>query len=231
MTVNKESILKNVELFSALSDEQLLLIQGLVVSKTFKKDSIIFHEEDENNLSLFLISSGEVSVFVTGMDGKETILTLLSVGDFFGEMSLIDGEPRSASVRVTKESTLLMIRRNDFLKLLHQFPSLALDLMAEMSKRLRRANKYISSLSNMSVHGRVAEALLKLAEERGQRVKAQGGQVVTIIRNKPTQQQLAEMAGTTRETVSRIMQNLKQRGLINVSSKEIIILQEEELKQ
>ena len=227
MEKNIVSLLKGVELFAALTDTQLSLIQDLVIPKVYSKDSIIFHEEDENSHSLFLIATGEVCIYVTTVDGKETILTLMGVGDFFGEMSLIDGEPRSASVRTQTDSNLLMLRRSDFLKLLHQFPSLALDLMSQMSSRIRKANKYISTLSNMSAHGRVAEVLLKLAEERGVRTKLVSGQIVTVIHNKPTQQQLAEMAGATRETVSRAITIFKQKGLINIAGKDIIIIQEE----
>ncbi len=219
-------LLKGVDLFSGLKEEQLEQLASLIISNEFVRDETIILEKDESVQALFLIASGEVKVYMTGMDGRETILALLGRGDFFGEMSLIDGEPRSATVKAVTSAKLLIIRREHFLNLLRTTPELAMGLLIEMSKRLRKSNRQIGSLSTMSVYGRVAGTLLNLVQERGVRIHGQDGQMVTVIRNRPTQQQLAEMSGTTRETVSRVFSSLVKKHSISVMGKDLVILEE-----
>lgn len=224
-------LLKGVDLFSGLTEQQLEQLASLVIVSNFSRDETVILEKDESVQALFLIASGEVKVYMTGIDGKETILALLERGDFFGEMSLIDGEPRSASVKAVTSAKLFIIRREHFLKLLDTTPGLATGLLMEMSRRLRKANRQIGSLSTMSVYGRVAGTLLGLIEERGVRVHGDDGQMVTVIRNRPTQQQLAEMSGTTRETVSRVFSSLAKKGLVSVVGKDLVITEENLLRE
>ncbi len=224
-------LLKGVELFSELTDEQLKLLGDLVEVQNFNRDETVVLEGDDSVQALYLIASGSVQVYMTGADGRETILSFLERGDFFGEMSLIDGEPRSASVRTVTDSQLMIIYREAFLSLLRQYPELAMSLLSEMSKRLRKANKQIGSLSTMSVSGRVAGTLLNLMEERGVRIHTENGKMVTVIHNRPTQQQLADMSGTTRETVSRISSILVKAGAIAITGKDIVIFDEESLQE
>lgn len=223
-------LLQGVDLFSQLSDKQLEALGSLVIRRIFHKDETIILEEDDSVQALFLIASGEVKVYMTGLDGRETILSLLSKGDFFGEMSLIDGAPRSASVRAITTAELLIIRREDFIDLLNRTPDLSMSLLMEMSQRLRKANRQIGSLATLTVFGRVAGTILNLLEERGVRVHGENGEMVTVLRNRPTQQQLAEMSGTTRETVSRVLSALQKKGCISVAGKDLIILEEDGLK-
>jgi len=222
-------LLKGVDLFSALGSGQLEQLAALVIRKTFVRDETIILEDDDSVQALFLIASGEVKVYVSGSDGRETILSLLSKGDFFGEMSLIDGEPRSASVKAVTDADLLILRREHFIKQVEKTPELAMGLLVEMSKRIRKANRQISSLAMLTVYGRVAATILNLMQERGVRVHSEGGKMVTVIRNRPTQQQLAEMSGTTRETVSRVLSALAKKGTISVVGKDLVIHEEDEL--
>jgi len=231
MDVPVLDLLKGVELFSELSDEQLKLLANLVEVQNFNRDETVVLEGDDSVQALYLIASGSVQVYMTGVDGRETILSFLERGDFFGEMSLIDGEPRSASVRTVTDAQLLIIYREGFLSLIKQYPELAMSLLSEMSKRLRKANKQIGSLSTMSVSGRVAGTLLNLMEERGVRIHTDNGKMVTVIHNRPTQQQLADMSGTTRETVSRISSILVKAGAIAITGKDIVIFDEESLQE
>ena len=231
MDVPVLELLKGVELFSELSDEQLKLLANLVEVQNFNRDETVVLEGDDSVQALYLIASGSVQVYMTGVDGRETILSFLERGDFFGEMSLIDGEPRSASVRTVTDSQMLIIYREGFMSLIKQYPELSLSLLSEMSKRLRKANKQIGSLSTMSVSGRVAGTLLNLMEERGVRIHTDNGKMVTVIHNRPTQQQLADMSGTTRETVSRISSLLVKTGAIAITGKDIVIFDEESLQE
>lgn len=222
-SVDALSLLKGVDLFASLSDNELLQIAALTSVQSFKRDETIILERDDSAMALYIVMSGSVQVFVTAQDGRETILSLLTRGDFFGELSLIDGEPRSASVRANSDVNVLVLMREDFLTMLDNKPGIAKSLLVELSTRLRRSNKQISSLSSMSVFGRVAGTILSLGEQHGIRVPSKDGNSATVVRNRPTQQQLADMSGTTRETVSRIFASLEKKGLIAVNDKELVI--------
>ena len=231
MDASTVDLLKGVELFSELNEEQLGLIANLVVVKNLNRDETVVLEGDDSVQALYLIASGSVQVYMTGIDGRETILSFLERGDFFGEMSLIDGEPRSASVRTVTDAKLLVIHRESFLSLIRKTPEIAMALMSELCKRLRKANKQIGSLSTMSVSGRVAGTLLNLMQERGVRIHTDNGNMVTVIHNRPTQQQLADMSGTTRETVSRICSLLVRTNAIAMTGKDIVIFDEDVLQE
>ncbi len=231
MDANIVGLLKGVELFSELNEEQLGMLANLIVVQDFNRDETVVLEGDDSMQALYLIASGSVQVYMTGIDGRETILSFLERGDFFGEMSLIDGEPRSASVRTVTDCQMMIIHRESFLQLIRQTPEIAMALLSEMSKRLRKANKQIGSLSTMSVSGRVAGTLLNLMEERGVRIHTDNGKMVVVIHNRPTQQQLADMSGTTRETVSRICSMLVKANAIAMTGKDIVIFDENALQE
>ena len=231
MDTSTVDLLKGVELFSELNEEQLGMIANLVIVKNFNRDETVVLEGDDSVQALYLIATGSVQVYMTGIDGRETILSFLERGAFFGEMSLIDGEPRSASVRTVTDAKLLVIRRESFLSLIRKSPEIAMALMSELCKRLRKANKQIGSLSTMSVSGRVAGTLLNLMQERGVRIHTDNGNMVTVIHNRPTQQQLADMSGTTRETVSRICSLLVRTNAIAMTGKDIVIFDEDVLQE
>jgi CRP/FNR family transcriptional regulator, cyclic AMP receptor protein len=226
----KNELLKGVDLFSALDDHQVETIAAMVIEKSFRKGDIILMEDDDSNQSLFIIAKGEVKVVLTAEDGREAILASLKEGDFFGEMALLDGEPRSATVRAVEESRLLTIRREDFLQAMKKQPDLSLTLLAEMSRRQRKSNRQISSLALMRVYGRVAATLLQLMEERGIRSKTKDGKSMIVVKDRPTQQFIADMSGTTRETVSRVLNFFQKKGYIVLDGKDLLILQEDELK-
>lgn len=228
---NIVELLKGVDLFSELTEEQLAQLATLVIANDYARDETIILEKDDSTRALFLIAEGEVKVYVTGTDGKETILSLLSRGDSFGEMSLIDGEPRSASVKAVQPTKVLIIRQEHFLELLKTTPELATGLLVQMSRRLRNANRQIGSLATMSVFGRVAGTILSLIEDRGVRIHGRNGEMVTVIRNRPTQQQFAEMSGTTRETVSRVFSALSSSGTISLMGKDLVITEESKLHE
>ena len=228
---NIVELLKGVDLFSELTEEQLAQLATLVIANDYARDETIILEKDDSTRALFLIAEGEVKVYVTGTDGKETILSLLSRGDSFGEMSLIDGEPRSASVKAVQPTKVLIIRQEHFLELLKTTPELATGLLVQMSRRLRNANRQIGSLATMSVFGRVAGTILSLIEDRGVRIHGRNGEMVTVIRNRPTQQQFAEMSGTTRETVSRVFSALSSSGTISLMGQDLVITEESKLHE
>jgi CRP/FNR family transcriptional regulator/CRP/FNR family cyclic AMP-dependent transcriptional regulator len=147
----KIMLLKNVDIFSSLNDEQLTLFAKIANYKCYDKDELIIRQNDTEDLSLFLIASGQVKVFISGIDNTEVILTILNKGEFFGEMSLIDGEPRSASVKAVQKSDLFVIRRDDFLNELKKDSRLAMTLLIDMSRRIRKINQKLANLKSISV--------------------------------------------------------------------------------
>jgi CRP/FNR family transcriptional regulator, cyclic AMP receptor protein len=223
-TEDIEALASKVPLFNGLSSMDRQAICRIMVTKTFNPNEVIVHEDDEEGQTFFVIVSGRVHVAVITSEGKSAILATLKPGDFFGEMAILDGEPRSASVIASEGCTLLMLYRRMFLDILQRYPKIGIQMLVEMSKRLRKANRHINTLSLMSVYGRVADVLLGLAKEQGQRVKG-----MVIIPNRPTHQVIADMAGTSRETVSRIMSQLQKKHYILIDGKKMVILNEKKL--
>jgi CRP/FNR family cyclic AMP-dependent transcriptional regulator len=204
--------LKRVPLFSDLSEGDLVRFAEVIREREYPRNSVILFEDDPGD-SLYIVSSGQVKVVLIGEDGREVILSVLSDGDFFGEMSLIDDEPRSAHVIAMKDSLLLVLRRDDFQQQINQHPSIAVKLLKVLVQRLRRADDKIGGLVLLDVNGRVAKLLLDLAEESG-------GPKIT---RKLTHHTIAQMIGSSRETVSRAMRELSDRGLVDVTRREITI--------
>ena len=227
--MNKAQLLKGVDLFSTLSDGQIGQIGSLTVEQNYKGGKTILMQSETSD-AFFLIVQGSVKVSINAEGGREIILATLGAGDFFGEMSLLDGEPRSATVRATVKTKALVIHRDNFLKYLKRQPDLALALLAELSRRLRYDNNQIASLTLVRVWGRVGLTLLKLMEERGMRVRTPEGKVITVIHKRPTHKTIAAMSGTTRETVTRVFKMLMDKGAIATSGSDLLILDENLLK-
>jgi CRP/FNR family transcriptional regulator, cyclic AMP receptor protein len=210
--MDRFDLIRTVPIFSDLEESELNKIVDIGLKRKYTKNSIVFLEEEIGAI-LFIISTGKVKVVRTDDDGKEVILSILGPGDFFGEMSLLDGLPRSATVVALDESELFIIHRRDFLNLLENTPQVGASLLRELTHRLRKADEQIENLSLKDAVGRVATVIIQLADEGG---KIKKGEVV--IEDFPVQQDLANMAGTSRETISRTIHQfmrheyLEQRG-------------------
>jgi CRP-like cAMP-binding protein len=222
--VEEVNFLRNVPIFNELSDQELEKIAALGVRKKYKKGSIILLEE-ETGAALFVIVSGKVKIVRMDDDGREVILSILGGSDFFGEMAILDGLTRSASVVATSKSELFMIHRRDFLKLLNDFPMVAIALLRELTGRLRKADAQIKSLSLKDAAGRVANVVLQLADEIGMFRKGR-----VEIDELPLQQDLANMAGTSRETISRMIHKFIKKGYLQLQGNRLIINDYESFK-
>ena len=222
--VEEVNFLRNVPIFNELSDQELEKIAALGVRKKYKKGSIILLEE-ETGAALFVIVSGKVKIVRMDDDGREVILSILGGSDFFGEMAILDGLTRSASVVATSKSELFMIHRRDFLKLLNDFPMVAIALLRELTGRLRKADAQIKSLSLKDAAGRVANVVLQLADEIGMFRKGR-----VEIDELPLQQDLANMAGTSRETISRMIHKFIKEGYLQLQGNRLIINDYESFK-
>lgn len=218
------SLLRQVPLFEGLGDEQLDAIALVTITRRFDKHQVIILAEEEGD-ALFIISSGQVKVSIVSEDGREVILSLLGTGSVFGELSLLDGKPRSANVVATENTDLYMLRRSDFLQLAYKVPQIAVGLLAELAARLRKTDRKIGGLALLDVTSRISETLLQLADEHG--TETDGG---VVLKSRPTHQQIANMSGTTRETVSRVLKRLEKQGYISTEGRTITIVHEEDRK-
>jgi CRP-like cAMP-binding protein len=206
--VSEIDFLRQVSIFSGLTDEDVARVANIGSTKVYQKGSVIVMEA-EAGAAMFSIISGKVKVIRSDGEGREVILSILSESDVFGELSLLDGHARSASVIAITETEVFVIHRLDFMHLVHTFPSISLALLSELAHRLRKADAQIKNLSLKGAEDRVASVILQLAEEVG-RVKH--GRV--IIEDIPVQQDLANMAGTSRETFSRMLHQFIKSGEI-----------------
>jgi CRP/FNR family cyclic AMP-dependent transcriptional regulator len=210
--VSAAAVLEKVPLFGQLGPVDLQRVLELARERAYPKNSVILFEDDPGD-ALYVVATGQVKVVLIGEDGREVILSVLGEGEFFGEMALIDDEPRSAHVIAMEDSTLVVLRREDFQNILMQVPAIALALLRELSRRLRRVDEKVGSLVLLDVNGRVAQLLLELSDE-------EGGEHIT---RRLTHHTIAQMIGSSRETVSRTMRDLVDKGLIHISRKDITI--------
>lgn len=218
-------ILQQIPLFSSLKESELDAIDRVSITKIFPKDKIILLEDEEGD-TLFIIIKGKVKVTTYSESGKEVIFSILNAGDFFGEMSLLDGKPRSATVVSMEDAQIQLIRRTEFYRLLENHPRIALRLLEELASRLRKADERIESLAILDVTGRIAGILLQFAEDRGIINNSE-----VIIKSRPTHQELANMVGTTRETVTRVLKQLEDKSYIMMAGKDVTILNVEQFKR
>ncbi len=210
--------LKSVPLFQDLEEKELRALLAISKTRSYPKDNVLFLQNDPGD-SFYLILSGEVKIAILGSDGREYILSFLKSGDFFGEMSLFDSEPRSASVVTTAASSFLVIQRDAFLNHITQAPSMLTKFLSTFSKRLRKTDAQLGDLALLNVHARVVKTLLMLAQAS----ETPTGSGQRIISKRLTHQDLASMVGTTRETVTRILNELKAQGHIVNDGRKMII--------
>ncbi len=222
---NNNDFLKYVPIFSDLDDKTLEKIADIGIRKNFSRDTVVLFEH-ETGSALFVIASGKVKVSRVSDDGKEVILTILGESDFFGEMAILDGLTRSANVTAMEDSELFIIQRSDFLELLHNYPEIAVALLQELTQRLRSADMKIKSLSLKDAEGKVATVILQLADDIG---KIKQGTVE--IDKLPYQHDLANMAGTSRETISRTLHSFAKKGLVELEGSKLRILDYEKFKE
>jgi CRP/FNR family transcriptional regulator, cyclic AMP receptor protein len=223
--MSSTEFLSFVPIFSELAEATLEKIEKIGTRKIYNKNDVVLMEE-EAGTALFVIVKGKVKVARASNDGREVILTILSDSDFFGEMAILDGLTRSANVVAIEESELFLIQRNDFLNLLREYPEVSISLLQELTKRLRAADMKIKALSLKDAEGKVATVILQLADDIG---KIKHGMVE--IERLPLQQDLANMAGTSRETISRTLHTFTKKKLIEMEGSKLRILNYEKFKE
>lgn len=218
-------LLRRVPLFAELEAEELESFSRVAVPRSFPAGTRVFHEGDHSD-SCYIVRSGEFRVTREHSDGRAITLANLGPGDIFGELAMLDGEVRSASVEATDDGELLALPGSDVRSLLERHPEISVKLVAALAARLRGANERISRQSFQTVPGRVAGVLAQLVDDEA---SANGGEArgVTIRMN---QADLAQLAGTSRESVSRFLADLERSGVVRIGRGRVSVLEPARLR-
>lgn len=214
----KIELLRKIALFSSLTPDELHEIRDKIVIKNFKKNEIILHEE-HTNAFMYMILDGEAKVVQTTDAGKEIIFSVHRTGDFFGELSLLDGKTAPAAVHATRDSMTAIISKKDFSDLLFSQHKVLESLLQIFCARLRESIKTIQMLNFNNAAQRMKMLFLMLAESHGE--KSDAG---TVLKIKLIHQDIADMTGLTRETVTRVLDKWKKGGEIKIQKDKYILL-------
>jgi CRP-like cAMP-binding protein len=210
-------LIRRVPLFSTLTQAQAESVASAVTKRRFKRGECIVEQGKKSNM-LAIVLAGRARVLTTDGRGREVILATLSPGDYVGEMSLIDNQPHSATVRAEIQTDVLILGRTEFARCLPENSSMAYAVMKGLVQRLRHADRKIESLALMDVYGRVARALLEVAQpDREGRL---------VIRERVSRQDVAKTIGASREMVSRVMKDLEDRGFIEIAEDGSTVIKE-----
>ena len=207
------ALLAGVPFFSGLAEDDLEQIAEHATPESFRRGALIISDGDPAD-ALYVVINGRVKVFLGSDDGKEVVLTILGPGESFGEIALLDEEPRSASVAAMEKTTVLVIRRDRFLELLRENSDLSWTMIRSLSHLVRRLTGSVQSLALNDVYRRIVEILEQRGVFEGE---------VRVINERLTHQLLADMVGASREMVSRIMSDLVKGGYLTVSRDQIRI--------
>jgi CRP/FNR family cyclic AMP-dependent transcriptional regulator len=210
-------LIRRVPLFSTLTQAQAESVADAVIKKRYKRGECIVEQDKKSNM-LAIVLTGRARVVTTDSRGREVILAIMNPGDYVGEMSLIDNQPHSATVRAEVQTDVLTLGRTEFARCLPENTSMAYAVMKGLVQRLRHADRKIESLALMDVYGRVARALLEFAKPD------KDGQMV--IRERVSRQDVAKMIGASREMVSRVMKDLEDRGFIELREDGVTVIKD-----
>jgi CRP/FNR family cyclic AMP-dependent transcriptional regulator len=219
------SILKNVPLLQFLSDADLAQLSLSLRVQRLRKKHALFRKGDEGT-ALYIIRKGKVKIVLPSKVGEEVILTIFSEGDFLGEMSLLDEKPRSADAVAMEESEVYVLNRTDFLSFLQENENAIKCILSCLSERLRKTDDLLEDASFLSVSARLAKKLVELGREFGVKEKD-----VVRIGLRLTQQDMADLVGTTRESINKELRVLREKGLVSMESGYIRLLDLERLKR
>jgi CRP-like cAMP-binding protein len=217
--VRREELLRQVPLLAGLAAPEYAELAAVLRERQYKRNEVIFHARDPGN-TLFLLARGLAKVTVEAADQRELIKGLLYPMDFFGEMVLLDDMTRSATVTALEACEAFLLERDTFVELLEHRPLIVLKIVETLSRRLRKAIELVDSLAFQAAYARVARVVFNLSQEVGQET-VEG----TSLGVRLTQRQLANLAGTTRETTARVLKDFQQAGHLRVTGGYITVLE------
>lgn len=214
-----------VPLFANLDADHLRELAAVTRRRSYRAGEIIFHRDDPGQV-LFVIREGKVRIYISSSDGQEVTLAVLGPGDYFGELALLDGQPRSASAITLEPVEVYALQRSDFINAVIQHPRIAVEVMTVLSRRLRSTDSMVEDLLFLDVHGRVAKKLLDLAEQHG--VETPEG---ILIDMRLTQGDLAALVGASRESVNKCIGYFLDKHFISTEKRKITILRHADLRR
>ncbi|MHA7630760.1 Crp/Fnr family transcriptional regulator [Corallococcus sp. M7] len=220
-------LLARIPLFGNLPREELELLSPLLRSRRYPRGEVIFHQGDVGT-ALYIVRRGQVAIRLSSSDGKEVILALLDRGDFFGELALLDGSPRSTDAVAREEADVLCLQREDFQRFLATRPQVSLALLTTLSRLVRRVTQLVHDATFLDARTRLVRVLLDLAQHQG-RPGSDG--VVIVIAQKLTQTELANLCGLTRESTNRWLRFLMREGLLSYEGGQITLVRPEQLRR
>ena len=225
MGLSEDDFLARMPLFSELTDEERARLAALLRARRYARGEVIFLEGDEGT-ALCLIAEGRIRIQLTGADGREVVINVYGPGEIFGEMALLDGEPRSADAIAQEPSRAYWLQRDDFQAFLEDHPRAAMKMLAALSRRLRHTTRVVQDATFRDVPARLARVLLDLAARDGQ--PAEDG---IRIEARVTQTDLASMVGASRETVNRALRGFEEHGWIRWEGSRIVIVKPDDLRR
>ncbi|KFE68885.1 Crp/Fnr family transcriptional regulator [Hyalangium minutum] len=218
-------LLAKVPIFEHLAEGELKHLSGLLQARRYPRGEVIFHQGDVGT-ALFIIRKGQVAIRLSSLDGKEVTLALLERGDFFGELALLDGEPRSTDAVARKETELLCLQRESFHQYLDSSPRVARGLLASMSLLVRRVTQLVHDATFLDARTRLIRVLLELARSQGQL-----GPDGVVISQKLTQVELANLCGLTRESTNKWLRFFVREGLLSYEGGQITLVHPDQLQK
>ena len=224
-TESEAAYLKQVPLFAGLADEDIDELMSVAKRRTFRSGEVIFHREDPGQV-LYVIKEGKVKISLISPDGQEISLVVFGKGECFGEFALLDGLPRSADAVAMEKVECYTLQRSDFHKAIMKNPKIAIQVMEVLSKRLRSTDQMVEDLIFLDVYGRVAKKLLELADTHG--TKVENGIRIDV---RLTQQELASMVGSSRESVNKVMGYFTDKNFISTDKHKITLHRIADLKR
>ncbi len=220
-----KTFLKRVQIFSGLSNQDLDKIKEITLERNYRKDEVIFHADDAGS-TLFILKAGAVKISIRDKLGREDIIKILYPFDFFGEMSILDGQHRSATVTAIEKTRALIIDRDHFIHLVTTYPQVAMNMLVLLSRRIRKTDEKIASLRFDDAYGKVARVLLDLSDAHGRREEER-----ILLAAKLTRQEMADLAGLSRETLTKTLSAFQKSGYIRLQNRSITILDERMLRR
>jgi len=223
--VNMLEIFRRIDFFSDLDDAALNRFAQIATVQNFQHEETIMLAGDTRR-AIFFVTHGQAKVFSDSKNFRNSILCLLDIGDFFGEIQLFNESGKSfISVKAEEECSIVIFRGKDFINEIACNPKLSIAFLKETTQKLNKAYMQIASLSMSTIKERIKSCIMQFIEERGIKVSHNNGSAIKL-KNRPTQQQLAEMSGTTRETVNRELSVLVKNGYIELNGKELFLLKD-----
>jgi CRP/FNR family cyclic AMP-dependent transcriptional regulator len=222
--MSKVNMLRKVPLFASLSDQDLEVLSGSLGKRTFAKGMIIFHKGSHGQ-TLYIIESGKVRIFILSESGQEISVNVYGEGQVFGELAILDGQPRSAGAVALEKTVTYTLHRDDFMRHLANHPQMAQSIMEALTWRLRYTTTHVECLSFLDVYGRVAAKLLELADRFG--VQKEGIEIDLHL----TQAELATWVVASRESVNKVLNAFRDQGLIAVEGQTITVLDRQRLEE